>query len=86
MNPEGSIELYRLLKEWNPLGLAAEDFDYDAEIYDIMEVLHSTRNVETASLKIQQIFLHSFEEEMPLAQIRPVAEEGLEIVELYKAP
>lgn len=86
MNPEGNIELYRLLKEWDPLGLEAEDFDYDAEIYDIMEVLHRTKNAGLASREIQQIFLYSFEMEIPLEKIRPVAEKGLEIVELYKAP
>ncbi|WP_342388620.1 DUF1871 family protein [Salinicoccus bachuensis] len=86
MNPEGNIELYRLLKEWDPLGLEAEDFDYDAEIYDSMEVLHRTGDAEQAGREIQQIFLHSFEMEIPLEKIRPVAEKGLEIVELYKAP
>ncbi|WP_031547378.1 DUF1871 family protein [Salinicoccus luteus] len=86
MNPEGNIELYRLLKEWDPLGLEAEDFDYDAEIYDSMEVLHRTGDAESASRGIQQVFLHSFETEIPLEKIRPTAEKGLEIVELYKAP
>ncbi|WP_411843595.1 DUF1871 family protein [Salinicoccus sp. HZC-1] len=92
MNPEGNIELYKLLKNWNPLNFNLEDeeneaFDFDAEIYDSMDALFKhDRSVEEASLAIQNIFNFSFEEKIPLDRIRPVVTDAFEIIELYREP
>lgn len=92
MNPEGNIELYKLLKNWNPLNFNLEDkennaFDFDAEIYDSMDALYKHHpSVEEASLAIQNIFNFSFEEKIPPDRIRPVVTDAFKIIELYREP
>ncbi|WP_158462219.1 DUF1871 family protein [Salinicoccus halodurans] len=90
MSPEGNVELYRLLKNWNPLDLelAGRDaFDFDAEIYDSMDVLFKYEgNMEKAGFGIQDIFHFSFEETIPMDRIRPIVMEAFKIIELYKEP
>lgn len=92
MSPEGNIELYKLLKNWDPLNFngadnAEDPFDFDAEIYDSMDMLFKYEgNQEKASLGIQNVFQFSFEEKIPLDQIRPIVMEAFNIIELYREP
>ncbi|HIW12565.1 MAG TPA: YugE family protein [Candidatus Salinicoccus stercoripullorum] len=90
MSPEGNIELYRLLGKWYPVAAGmpeGEDFDFDSEIYDSMDVIFRHRDdVEAASAGVQGVFRFSFEETVPLGEIRPVVMEAFEIIELYKEP
>lgn len=90
MSPEGNIELYKLLRNWNPLGSNlpdGEEFDFDAEIYDSMEALFKYEgDVEKASLGIQEVFYFSFEKKIQLDDIHQTVMEAFEIIELYKEP
>lgn len=90
MNPEGNIELYKLLRNWNPLNFDMEEsgaFDFDAEIYDSMDALFKNNgDMEEAALGLQSVFHFSFDETIPLDSIRPVVMEAFKIIELYKEP
>ncbi|KKK34072.1 hypothetical protein WN59_10800 [Salinicoccus sediminis] len=90
MSPEGNVELYRLLGGWCPAAAGmpdGEDFDFDSEIYDSMDVIFRHReDVEKASAGVQDVFRFSFEKTVPLGEIRPVVIEAFEIIELYKEP
>ena len=83
MGPEGNIELYRLIEAWNPLK-SDEDMDYDAEIYDTVNVLYDNPFHE-AAIKIQNIFFHSFLVEIPLEDIYPMVDKAHHIIKRYKS-
>lgn len=84
MNPEGNIELYRLIEDWNPLK-EDEDMDYDAEIYDIIGILYDQPSKEDAALGVQNIFEYAFLVRIPLRDIHPMVEKAHHIIDVHKS-
>lgn len=84
MNPEGNIELYRLIEDWNPLK-EDEDMDYDAEIYDIIGILYDQPSKEDAALGVQDIFEYAFLVRIPLRDIHPMVEKAHHIIDVHKS-
>lgn len=84
MEPEGNIELYRMIEAWNPLK-RDENMDYDAEIYDTVNALYDYPSRTAAALKIQNIFYFSFLVEIPVEYIYPMVDKAHHIIEIYKS-
>ena len=84
MNPEGNIELYRLIEDWNPLK-EDEDMDYDAEIYDIIGILYDQPSKEEAALGVQDVFEYAFLVRIPLRDIHPMVEKAHHIIDVHKS-
>ncbi|CAM4250540.1 DUF1871 family protein [Lacicoccus alkaliphilus] len=84
MNPEGNVELYRVIENWNPMK-EDEDMDYDAEIYDIIAILYDHPSKEDAALGVQSIFEFAFSVRVPLKDIHPMVENAHHIIDIYKS-
>ncbi|MCE4955767.1 DUF1871 family protein [Macrococcoides caseolyticum] len=61
MNPNFNIAMYKLLNEWNPMQLE-NPTQGDMEFYEIMDIIHQKLPVEETIERIQDVFMHSFEQ------------------------
>ena len=60
-NNELNIQLYQLLADWNPMSFSDPTLG-DAEIYDVMDVIHAYDDEHEIALKIQSIYQFAFDE------------------------
>lgn len=81
MNPEANIEVYKVLRAWNPIDVD----DIDAEIYDIMDTLWQGVSDDELSECIANVFLFSFDERVNDSKIATVVTEMRAIQKMYHA-
>lgn len=65
------IRLVIALNEWDPFGLGFGN--YEPEIADVVQAVHTSDDAETLALKIQEVFEFSFEKTIPIEKCREIA-------------
>ncbi|MCE5037637.1 DUF1871 family protein [Staphylococcus auricularis] len=63
-NSEVNIRLYQLLADWNPMHLPEQSMG-DAEVYDMMDIVHQYEDPQFIAHRFQDIYRFTFEEEVP---------------------
>lgn len=71
------IRLVIALNEWDPFKLGFGQ--YETEIADVVQAVHTSDNEEKLATKIQAIYEFSFEEIIPSDECRKIANQLLQI-------
>ncbi|MHC0039038.1 DUF1871 family protein [Pseudoneobacillus sp. C159] len=71
------IGLVIALNEWDPFGLGFGN--YETEIADIVQIVHTTDNETLLAKKIQEVYEFSFEQLIPIDNCQKIARELLRI-------
>ncbi|WP_442595840.1 DUF1871 family protein [Neobacillus sp. D3-1R] len=74
---EMHIRLVIVLNEWDPFGLGFGQ--YETEIADVVQAVHTSDDVINLADKIQQIYEFSFEQLIPIENCKKIAAELLNI-------
>ncbi|HYK74192.1 MAG TPA: DUF1871 family protein [Pseudoneobacillus sp.] len=74
---EMHIRLVIALNEWDPFGLGFGQ--YETEIADVVQVVHTSDDVLELANKIQGIYEFSFEQIIPIESCKKIATELLNI-------
>jgi hypothetical protein len=74
---EMHIRLVIALNEWDPFKLGFGQ--YETEIADVVQAVHTSDNEEKLATKIQDIYEFSFEEIIPSNECRKIANQLLQI-------
>ncbi len=73
------VRMVELVKEWDPLGFGP-DF-YETEASDVVNVVSAFDDADYIAKKIQNIYLVSFEEQLPIEKCKMLAHQLLELKE-----
>jgi hypothetical protein len=74
---EMHIRIVIALNEWDPFKLGFGQ--YETEIADVVQAVHTSDNEEKLATKIQDIYEFSFEEIIPIDECRKIANQLLQI-------
>jgi hypothetical protein len=74
---EMHIRLVIALNEWDPFKMGFGQ--YETEIADVVQAVHTSDNEEKLATKIQEIYEFSFEELIPNDECRKIANRLLQI-------
>ncbi len=74
---EMNIQLVCTLDEWDPFQMG--EGNYDTEIADVIQAVHDIDDQEKLARKIQAIYEFSFEQIIPLANCKEIAEKLISI-------
>lgn len=74
---EMHIRLVIALNEWDPFKLGFGQ--YETEIADIVQAVHTSDDEERLATRIQEIFEFSFEEIIPIEECKKTANQLLQI-------
>lgn len=74
---EMHIRLVIALNEWDPFKLGFGQ--YETEIADIVQAVHTSDDEEKLATRIQEIFEFSFEEIIPIEECKKTANQLLQI-------